>query len=345
VSTDLEKRPHSEALVTDDHRSAWDSKQIALISRTVAKDANPEELHFFLQVAARYNLDPFQSEIYCAKTRGENGGPGRMMILVGEQGRLKVANRYEDYRGYRSDVVCENDRFMKLSDPKEIPGVPGGYTYVEHSYSMGSPASDATVENGGRGKILGGWCEVYREGRAPTFFYAPLSDYMPDPDKVSENAKKFIPWFKTESRMIVKCAISTAFRMAFTLAGIYGEEEIEHLRKQAAEGKGPSEEDEIAYGDTEEVSVRMQSLFAAANNAEAGSYPPAKIRLLMTGLSDDERVALAASEIIPFIHAHGGTVPEAGDLVVDENDMTYEEVDAQGEPPEAAQEAEPAAEG
>lgn len=316
ASQDLDLRPPQEAVVTRDDRGAWDDKQIALISRTVAKGAAPEELHFFLNVAARYNLDPFQGEIYCSKMRGRNGEEGRIAIIVGEQGRLKIANRYPDYLGFRSDAVCENDRFLKLPEPKELPGVPGAWSYVEHSY--GGPKE--------RGEILGAWCEVYRQGRPPTYFYAPLDEYMPR--DASEKAQKFIPWFSTKSRMIVKCADSTAFRMAFNLAGIYGEEEIEHVRVQAASGASVIE-DEIAWGDSEEMAEWMRSLFATCNNLKADSYPPAKIRLLLVNLDDEGRQALADEQLIPFIVQHDGTVPEKGEVVVPDSDVSY--VEAEGE--------------
>ena len=330
MSTDLSARAPSEALVTQDFKSQWGSRQIALIARTVAKDASPEELHFFLTVAGRYNLDPFQGEIYCSKMRGKNGGEGRIAIIVGEQGRLKIANRYPDYRGFRSDVVCANDRFLKMGQPVELPGVPGMFTYVEHSY--GHPNE--------RGEIVGGWCEVYREGRPPTYFYAPLAEYMPDPENMSDAAKRMIPWFSTESRMIVKCAISTGFRMAFNLAGIYGEEEIEHIRKQESVGQAPNIEDEIEWGEDEQAQDRMKSLFAAANNCSPGAFPPAKIRLMLAGLTDAERGGVAA-EVIKFIRAHGGQVPEPGEIVVDETEV---EIQEPGEEPADEAEGEPAAE-
>lgn len=328
---ELDRRPPQEAVVTLDSRSAYSDKQIALIARTVAKDALPEELHFFLNVSARYNLDPFQGEIYCSKMRGKNGGEGRIAIIVGEQGRLKIANRYPDYRGFRADVVCENDRFIRKSDPVQVPGAPGCWSSIEHSYSM---AGSAAAE--GRGAIIGGWCEVYREDRPAVFFFAPLDEYMPQ--NPSDGEKKHSPWFSTESRMIVKCAISTGFRMAFNLAGIYGEEEIEHIRVQAAAGE-VSVEDEIEWGEEEETAEWMRSLFAAANNAKADSYPPAKIRLMLTGLTDEERLALADEQIIPFIVQNEGTVPERGETVVDDADVEVvsEEGGQEGDEPSQAE--------
>lgn len=317
----------TEALVTRslDIEERWGRRQVALIARTVAKGATAEELQMFLRIADRYNLDPLQHEIWCIKTRGRDGSEGRIAIIVGEQGRLKIATRFEDYRGFRSDAVCENDRFVKLAEPKEMSGVPGAWTYVEHSY--GKPSE--------RGEVQGAWCEVYREGRPPTFFYAPLAEYMPNPEGMSDKAKKMIPWFSTKSRMIVKCADSTAFRMAFTLAGIYGEEEMEHVQQQGSNGGAPIEE-EIEWGETDETAERMKSLFAAANNAEAGAYPPAKIRLLLAGLSDEERAEIAAREIIPFIRAHGGEVPEPGVVVVANDDV---EINLSGEDDEPSEEA------
>jgi hypothetical protein len=284
----------------------WTDKEMALIAATVAKGANGGELRLFLAQAASLNLSPLNGEIWCVKTGGSNGGEGRIAIIVGEQGRLKVANRYPDYDGFRSDVVCKEDRFVKLPDPKELPGVKGQWTYIEHSY--GKPEE--------RGEVVGAWCEVYRQGKPATFFYAPLNDYMPT--DAAERAKKFIPWFKTLDRQIVKCAISTAFRMAFPLlAGVYGEEEIDHIAQ-----RGPTTVEEgIEWGGSVEVAERMESLFAAANNAVPDAYSPAKIKLMLAGLSDEERLDLAAQEVIPFIEANGGTVPEPGESVVGDDEV------------------------
>lgn len=312
-TADLDRRPPQEALVTQDAGAAWSKRQMALIARTVAKDASAEELHFFLNVASRYNLDPFQGEIYCSKLRGKNGGEGRIAIIVGEQGRLKIANRYPDYLGFNADVVCANDRFIRLPEPKEVPGAPGCWTRVEHSYSM------AGSSESGRGEILGGYCEVYRDGRPAVFFFAPLAEYAPDPEKVTDRARDFIPWFSTESRMIVKCAISTGFRMAFNLAGIYGEEELAHVREAEVKGE-VSIEDEIEWGESDETAEYIRSLFTAANNAKEGSFPPAKIRLLLSGLTDEDRMELAVKTLLPFIEVNGGTVPEPGETVVADAD-------------------------
>lgn len=295
----------------------WTPRQVALVARTVAMGASPEELRLFLSQARALNLNPLNGEIWCVKTRGDNGSEGRIAIIVGEQGRLKVANRYEDYRGYRSDVIRQNDRFLKLPEPKPMLGVEGQYTYVEHSYGM--PAD--------RGEVAGAWCEVYREGRPPTFFFAPLTDYFPT--DASERAQKFIPWFKTLDRQIVKCAISTAFRMGFPLlAGVYGEEEIHHIQTGAVEGESDLAEG-IEWGESNEVAERMQSLFAAANNAAPGTYPEAKIKLMMGGITDDERMRIAAEEIIPFITKAGGRVPEPGEQVVDDAEVQIVEPDEQ----------------
>lgn len=299
----------------------WTSKEQALISRTVAKGASGEDLRLFLAQAAALNLSPLNGEIWCVKTRGEDGEEGRIAIIVGEQGRLKVANRYPDYRGYRSDVVRENDRFVKLADPKELSGVKGQFTYVEHGY--GKPEE--------RGEVVGAWCEVYRHEKPAVFFYAPLDDYMPK--NATDKAKKFIPWFKTLDRQIVKCSISTAFRMAFPmLAGVYGEEEVAHI----AQTEKPTVAEGIEYGDDHETAEWVESLFNAANNAVPGTYSEAKMRLMLAGLSDAERLELMSMEIIPFIVEHKGVVPEKGESVVADADV---EIDGEPVMPEPADEA------
>ena len=57
------------ALATKNDAPAWSEEQVALVKRTVAKDATNDELKMFLHLSGKYNLDPFAKEIWFLKAK------------------------------------------------------------------------------------------------------------------------------------------------------------------------------------------------------------------------------------------------------------------------------------
>lgn len=262
-------------------RGAFDEEQVALIKATVAKDCSTAELGMFLELAVRYELDPFCREIFAAKMGGRDGSQGRVAIIVGRDGFLKIANRHDDFRGMKGDVVRENDDFRK-SAADDIP---------EHTY-MGNTDT--------RGAIVGAWATVFREGRQAMYFYAPLSEYMPK----SEGKLRHSPWGSQESVMILKCAQSTCLRLAFSITGLVGEEEASRMLQREAEDAG-----ETDWGSDPTLAAWLQLLFDAANATQEDIYRPAKIRTMMRGRSDEEREEFAV-QLVAWLAEHDAEVPE-----------------------------------
>lgn len=162
-----------------------------VIKRTVAKDANQDEFEMFMSLAKRYNLDPFQKEIFFWKYGN------KPTIMTSRDGYLKIANEHPKFDGYISDVVYENDKFKKLPDGT-----------VEHEY---------TVKN--RGRIVGAYCLVYRKDRRiPVYVFAPYSDYKKGSDV----------WKKYPHAMILKCSESMSLKRAFSVSGLVSREEMGH---------------------------------------------------------------------------------------------------------------------
>jgi phage recombination protein Bet len=280
-------------------REQFAEEQVNLIRATVARDASNAELAMFLELCARYRLDPFAGQIYCAKMRGENGEGGRVQIIVGRDGFLKIAEDHEDFEGFDSDVVRENDQF-KVTRKDGLP-------VITHDYE----GSDET-----RGPIKGAWAIVYRAGRRPRYFYAPLAEYRPTSDK----KLKYSPWSAQESVMIEKCAITTALRLAFNISGVVGEEEASRqlIDVPAAETEWPEDERLKDY---------LMDLFEECNRVKPNSFRPKKQHMLLRGKDADGYWQLA-DELIEFIRKHDGKVPELPDSVEDEViEAEVEEVD------------------
>ena len=166
----------------------WDEEQVALVKKTVAKDATNDELSMFLHVAGKYNLDPLTKEIWFLKMGGVP------TITTSRDGYLKVANEHPHFDGLCSDVVYAKDSFTKT---------PEG---VNHTYGVGE-----------RGAILGAYALIFRKDRKyPIYVYAPLKDYL-----------KTSPIWKTYPHaMILKVAEAMALKRAFSLSGLVTTEEL-----------------------------------------------------------------------------------------------------------------------
>lgn len=248
--------------VTERARKDYDDKQIELIRATVAKDCSPAELHLFLEVAAKYDLDPFTHEIYAAKM-GREGSPGQVVCIVARDGLLKIARRTGEFRGIRGDVVHENDTFTKDSDV-DLP---------VHSYKGYKD----------RGEIIGAWSVVYREGCDPTYFFAPWEEYVPTGRKL-----QFSPWSSQKSAMILKCAEAMALRKAFSITGVVGEEEMARSTGREIEAQS-----EIDWGSEPTLRAWLMKLFSDINAVRPNRYREAKIRTLLKGRTDEEREVFA----------------------------------------------------
>lgn len=237
-------------------RGSFDPGQMELIRATVAKDANPGELAMFLEICARYQLDPFAKQIWCAKM----GGSG-ITIMVSRDGLLALANRDPDFDGMDGDVVRANDRFNKLHSPEGVA--------IEHEVVHASPAD--------RGEVVGAWAVVYRAGRRPTYFFAVLDQYK----KGGQS-----PWGKQLDAMILKVAESMALRKAFSISGVVGEDEVAHKKTRAITESGEAKSPEIEWPEDEELAAELKSGFNALG------YTQAKMRLKVNGKSEDELRAL-----------------------------------------------------
>lgn len=301
-------------------RGMFDPGQLELIRATVAKDCETDaELGMFLELCARYELDPFAREIWCVKMKG------RLTIIVARDGLLALAQRtiLHPFEGMEGDVVRANDTFVKKS----------GEPLPEHSYTGGSKE---------RGEIVGAWATVYRADRKPTYFFAPFEEYMP----TGRNLTEYTPWRHQVSAMILKCAEAMSLRKAFSLTGIVAEEE---LGKQGlVNGVQQELEDEAAieWGDDEQLGEWLEMLFAAINAERAGAYLPAKQRMILRGKTQEEREVLAAQlvEQLAKVGARVPTRPEAppeGEVVQDAEIVSEDEPPADYEPVAEADSEEP----
>jgi phage recombination protein Bet len=266
-------------------------------------DATDADLFYLLEMAATYKLDPFARELWAVKMPGRNAGQGaHLTIMVGRDGMLAIAERHPEHQGYRCQAVYEHDQFSYSADARQAPD--GTWTHVSHSFGMPNK----------RGELLGAWAEVYRAGRPPVFFYAPLEEY----DKGDND---YSPWRKQRTVMIEKCALVTALRHAYRISGLYIADEMSGAMLAPKAEVAKVESGEANWGDDEGIKHRLGDLFAALQ------YPPAKQRLKLAGLSgDDERRALI-QELVEECGSKGVEVPPLRVLDPDDEFVADTEVE------------------
>lgn len=257
-------------------RYAFDADQVAAIKRTVAKDCSDPEFVMFLEVVGRYGLDPFAKQVYAVKMPGKNGAAGKVEIMVSRDGLLALANRQPDFEGMEGDVVREGDQVSRTAE---------GFA---HTYD-----ADEAAERLER-PIVGAWARVYRRGRRPTFFLAPMHSYRKDSPV----------WKRYPDAMISKVAESAALRKAFSISGVVGEDEVEY--REAYEAVEDVEPD---WGEDEHLAAYLKALFERANELRPNTFRPAKIRLELAGADYAKREHIAG-QLGEFIERHGGEVPE-----------------------------------
>jgi recombination protein RecT len=92
-------------LLTEKVLGNFTQNEINVISKTIAKDATPEQFNLFINTAVASGLNPLLNHIYCIIYGG------RMSIQVSVEGIAHLARSKKEFKGYDSQVVCENDEF------------------------------------------------------------------------------------------------------------------------------------------------------------------------------------------------------------------------------------------
>lgn len=194
-------------------RERWSEEQLAAIWQSVAPTASFGEFLMFATQAATLDLNPFAHEIWF--TKSDNG---KVMIMVGRDGLLKVARRSPDFHSVLGDVHRENDDFS-------VAHAEDGTTTVEHRYR-------GTVKD--RGEIVGSWAQLRRkDGSRTNFEYCPIGEYAPTSNS------KYSPWNNQRSVMMTKCSISLALRIGYGVTGVVGEDEVSGMLEDQRNPRAP----------------------------------------------------------------------------------------------------------
>ncbi len=177
--SEIEKRKENTELES--------KEKVELVKRMFAKGATDDEFAVFLELAKRYNLDPFKRQIFFLPDRRQNE-PGK--IMVSHAGLIHIAHSSDQWAGMKTFIVTkEGEERLIVDDPEDIAGAV---------------------------------CYVYRKDwKEPLIHAVAFKEYF------KQNNSRMGPWYTMPQTMIKKVAEAGALRRAFDLGGLYIEEEMD----------------------------------------------------------------------------------------------------------------------
>ncbi|SHE47281.1 phage recombination protein Bet [Marinitoga hydrogenitolerans DSM 16785] len=112
----------SEIKPVESKEIKFSSEEVQLIKETVAKGTTDVEFRFFLELAKRYDLDPFKKQIWCVKY-----GNSPATIFTGRDGFLHIAHKSGKFASLKTfALVLDKNGEVKEADvcpdPRRLVG-------------------------------------------------------------------------------------------------------------------------------------------------------------------------------------------------------------------------------
>ena len=188
-------------------------RELALIRRTVAADANDDEFNIFISYAKALRLDPRRRQIYCFIYNKTKPDKRKMSIIVGIDGFRTIADRTGCYRPDEDEPRYETDEALKCAN-NPVGLVKATVSAFKFSH--------------------GGWHKV----TASAYWneYAPLKDEWRDNAETGRGEKTGRQtldtsgnWGKMPRLMLAKVAEALALRKAWPddFSNVYSAEEVD----------------------------------------------------------------------------------------------------------------------
>lgn len=175
--------------------------EIDVIRNTVAQKATDSELMYFLHAAKSVGLSPINKEIYFTKMGG------KVTLVTGRDGYLKIAQRNPLFKGLYSAEVCEKDDFVVTTTTS-----PDGGTVQDVKHSFNSLT--------GRGEVVGAWARAEMDGQSSVLITTTMKEYN----------KNTPVWKEYPAAMIRKTAEAIVLKRVCGISGMVTAAEIADKR-------------------------------------------------------------------------------------------------------------------
>lgn len=239
----------NELQKTEDKDVFSDIETTPITAETVKKYicplADDKELTMFLALCKKQNLNPFLNDIYLVKyAQGQKAS-----MVVAKDVFLKRANKQPDYRGFKAGIIV---------DRKE------DIIYQDGAFMLPTD------------KILGGWCEVYRENKEPLRIEVSFDEYK----GVTKAGQLNRQWASKSATMIRKVAVVQAHREAYPeeFQGLYDESELGAIQRGQDQAKPHVEMPKA----TEPKTVEAEVVYEAAPKTNGSAKLVGEIYELLT---------------------------------------------------------------
>lgn len=210
----------------------FSARQIALVHRTVAKDATPDELNFFIEVCRHRGLDPFRRQIYCLIYNKSDAARRQMVLITSIDGQRVLASRCGNYRAASEPAEFVTDEALKS------PANPAGLALARVRLWQFTHGSWWPVIGEARWSEFapirlepeGGWDwqdsgELWADSGKPKKRRVARGELQPVLDDSGQ-------WPKMPFHMLAKCATMQALRAGWPdeFGGLYDEAETDRQR-------------------------------------------------------------------------------------------------------------------